>query len=285
MNCKIYSEFKYPKLDLNKLQVAWENVVKSNDMLHATILKNGTQKILDNWEVPRIKEWDFKNCTHDEVQKHLLKIREILFNKKYSVETWPLFDIGITQTSDSSILHFSLDMIIADFASISIIMNELESYYFEDFKSIQKTLSFRDVIVFNENRNKFPSHLSKMERDKKYWTERISQMPDAPNIPMRNNRSVQTKQFNLLLKNKKIVELEEVCKKYRISLSSLILAVYVETLSRWSGNNHFCVNITLNKRDKLHSEIDRIVGDFTTTNLLEVQLFKKSRFIDRALLL
>lgn len=283
MNCKIYSEFKYPKLDLNKLQLAWENVVKNNDMLHAMMLKNGTQKILDNWEVPRIKEWDFKNCTYDEVQKHLLEIREILFNKKYSVETWPLFDMGITQTSDSSILHFSLDMIIADFVSISIIMNELESYYFEDFKSIQKTLSFRDVIVFNENRNKFPSHLSKMERDRKYWTERISQMPDAPKIPMRNNRSVETKQFNLLLENKKIVELEEVCKKYRISLSSLILAVYVETLSRWSGNNHFCVNITLNKRDKLHSEIDRIVGDFTTTNLLEVQLFKKSRFIDRAL--
>lgn len=46
IGCKIYAEYEFPKLDLEKLERAWENVVKNNDMLHAVIKNNKEQQIL-----------------------------------------------------------------------------------------------------------------------------------------------------------------------------------------------------------------------------------------------
>ncbi len=131
IGCKIYCEIKYPKLDLVKLQNAWNQVIDNNDMLHAKININGTQQILDNYILPKIKFWEMEDSKERIIDEHLKNIKERLSTKKYEIGEWPLYDLEVTNLKDSSILHLSLDMMIADFMSIKIILEELESYYFE----------------------------------------------------------------------------------------------------------------------------------------------------------
>lgn len=85
--------------------------------------------------------------------------------KQYKVGEWPLFDLEISELEDVTILHISLDMLIADFLSINIIVDELEDNYFGDKKkTFTKELSFRDVIVYEHNRQKHPQYSETMKK-------------------------------------------------------------------------------------------------------------------------
>ena len=50
----------------------------------------------------------------------------------------------------------------------------------------------------------------------------------------------------------------------------VLLAAYAYTLSKWSSESRFIINIPLFNRDTLSEEIEQVVADFTTLLLLEV---------------
>ncbi|STT45361.1 iron aquisition yersiniabactin synthesis enzyme (Irp2) [Klebsiella pneumoniae] len=49
-----------------------------------------------------------------------------------------------------------------------------------------------------------------------------------------------------------------------------MLTAYASVLQRWSASEHFCLNLTVLNRQPLHEQVDRLVGDFTSVSLLEV---------------
>lgn len=281
-NCKVYSEFKYPLLNGSKLQKVWEKVVANNDMLHAVIKQDGTQEILKNYKIHSIKVWDMSKSSDEEIESHFTSVRERLTRKKYIIGEWPLYDLEVTNLKESSILHLSLDMLIADFTSINIITNELEKYYFENIPVKSKELSYRDVIIFNDNEKRMTNYKNKYEDDRKYWNLRINQLPEAPEIPLIDDLSESnTKQYNLFIDKDRKFELEEICKKNKITISNLILGVYTEVLRYWSERKHFCINITMAERKDIHREIKQIIGDFTVVNLLEISECEDETFSER----
>lgn len=138
-NCKIYTEIEYEQIELNKAQYAWEQVIKYNDMLHAVINQEGTQEILSSYTVPQIVFSDLSDMENAEVI--IAQKRESLTKKQYRVGTWPLFDVEITKLKNKYILHISLDMLVADFVSINVILNEFEEVYYNG------KLSFKGSIL------------------------------------------------------------------------------------------------------------------------------------------
>lgn len=148
VGCKIYSEFQYSDLDIERFKCAWKNVVENNDMLHAIINENGTQQILEVYSIPDIKVWQLNDLPEEKVRLNREDIRKRLTNRQYQPEEWPLYSIELSKAKDSVILHFSLDMLIADFFSINIIMEELEKYYNGE-AVVQKKLSYRDIVNYN----------------------------------------------------------------------------------------------------------------------------------------
>ena len=53
----------------------------------------------------------------------------------------------------------------------------------------------------------------------------------------------------------------------------MMLLLYCLTLKQWSKNKDFLINITVMQRPNIHDDIQKIIGDFTSTTLFE---FKES---------
>ena len=61
-----------------------------------------------------------------------------------------------------------------------------------------------------------------------------------------------------------------------------MLAAFAEILACWSKSAHFTLNLTLFNRLPLHPDVQRLVGDFTSLTLLEVDYTTAEPFVDRA---
>src|SRR5690606_14831671 len=60
------------------------------------------------------------------------------------------------------------------------------------------------------------------------------------------------------------------------------LTAYAEVIERWSRHPRFTLNVPTFTRNRVHPDVDRIVGDFTAVELLEVDLTAAVPFTDRA---
>lgn len=281
-DCKIYCEIKYPIIDIGKFKESWADVVKTNEMLHAVIFKNGKQKIMEDYYVPDIKFIE-RGLNYNFNDSHLESVRRRLSSKTYELDKWPLYDLEVTSFNDCSIIHLSLDMLIADFTSIGVIVRDFEAAYFENKKLTDKGISFRDIIIFNENEKKTSRYRIDYNKSKNYWLEKIDDFPGCPILTTINeDKGVIIKQFNLRITKQQELEIQNVCSQNKITLTSFILAAYAEVLSRWSSEKRFCINVTFSERDNIHPNINSIVGDFTDVNLLEINNLNERNFIKNA---
>lgn len=281
-NCKIYTEIEYEQIELNKAQYAWEQVIKYNDMLHAVINQEGTQEILSSYTVPQIVFSDLSDMENAEVI--IAQKRESLTKKQYRVGTWPLFDVEITKLKNKYILHISLDMLVADFVSINVILNEFEEVYYNGKLSFKQQLSFRDIVLYKESLKKTVNGKKKYEEDKKYWEKRIPRLSEVPEFPVveQQEKEVLFTQYKFFLESDEYEKLCDLAKNFQLTPSSLILTAYAEALRKISKNQSFCIDVTMVDRPPFHPSIDRVIGDFTTANILEVEDLDYTNYFEKA---
>lgn len=282
-SCKVYTEIEFDGLIMEQVQNAWNNVVESNDMLHAVIESTGVQRILENFEVPAIKCEDLREKNPREVDEIIKDKRQKLINKKYRVGTWPLFDIEISKLKEKDIMHFSLDMLIADFVSINLIFDEFEQFYYMKKSDCLTQLSFRDIVIYRENLKKTNEGKKKYEEDKRYWSQKIATMPGTPQFPTVENYSEENvvfSQMKFVLEKLDYEKIRNIARKEQLTPSSIILAAYAETLKKFSKNKAFCIDVTMSDRPMIHPDIKKVIGDFTIADILEIKDIEYETYLD-----
>ncbi|MBL4673054.1 MAG: amino acid adenylation domain-containing protein, partial [Arenicella sp.] len=65
----------------------------------------------------------------------------------------------------------------------------------------------------------------------------------------------------------------------------LLLCAYSQVLATWSSSKHFALNLTLFNRLPLHEEVQQLVGDFTSSLLLDIEVDASQNFAQRARLI
>ena len=75
-------------------------------------------------------------------------------------------------------------MLVADFVSINVILNEFEEVYYNGKLSFKQQLSFRDIVLYKESLKKTVNGKKKYEEDKKYWEKRIPRLSEVPEFPV-----------------------------------------------------------------------------------------------------
>lgn len=284
-NCKIYSEFEFDELDHEKVQEAWEKVIKQNEMLHAVIESKGVQRVLREYTVPAVKLTDISSMSEDEAEKYLEDKRTELTLKQYPAGTWPQFDLEMTVLKDRFMLHFSLDMLIADFVSINLIFDEFEDHYYNRKKPETTDLTFRDIVIHRENLKKTAEGIRKYEQDKEYWLEKTETMPSAPVFPVLgtvSNDNVLFRQHLFFIENDVYTCLCETARSEKVTPSNLVLTAYVETLRAISANKSFCIDVTMSDRPEIHPDIKKVIGDFTIASILAAEDKGYETYLDEA---
>ncbi len=113
--CHVYLELKYKNLDVSRVRLVWNKLIQTHDMLRTVVFEEGYQQVLKEVPELEIPYWDVSKgeniCEYND-------FRQQMGNHVYDTGKWPMFGIAIAKKAEESILHFSMDFLIADWTSI-----------------------------------------------------------------------------------------------------------------------------------------------------------------------
>ncbi len=276
-----YAEFKFGYLDVQKLEIAFNQLLERHLGLRAVFSQN-QQRYLSDSEYPyyKIKLQQFTQ----EQEKDFLKIRDELSHKIYDIGHFPLFDILVSQVSINNncinnhyILHISFDALLMDGNSVGILFKELTQLYQNKYniptELPQLKISYRDYLIQYQKIRE-----SELWFDcKKYWLNQLKNYCFDMSLPLKKQtNAIKKPRFERVSKNinqKSWSALKSQAESKSISPTAILLVIYGRVLCHWSNQSAVCINLTLFNRLPLHPQINDILGDFTTLELFNYQNF------------
>ena len=127
----------------------------------------------------------------------------------------------------------------------------------------------------------------KWHQDRMYWLERLKKLPEAPILPQdgraadKCENTYEFYRFQKHINQSDWKRIKEIAGEYGVTVSSVLIGIYAEVISRWSSNKHFTLNLPIQNRPTIGNNTNSIVGDFTAVNLLEVNVTQNMSFIER----
>ncbi len=282
--CHIYVEIELAEFDRQRFELVLQRLIERHDMLRAIVLPDGRQQILKH--VPR---YDFKLLVlrDEETQaadSQVETVRDRMSTQVLDTDRWPLFELRASLLDNQRVLlHISLDLLILDARSIQILVWEFSELYRNLTASLPPLqVSFRDYVQAESALQGSDSY----RRSQEYWSRRLPTLPPAPELPLaKNPSSVARPRFvrrSARLEPEIWTRLKKRAARVGLTPPGVLLAAFAEVLSVWSKSPQFTINLTLFNRLPLHPQVNDIVGDFTSLNMLAVDNSGQDSFEVRA---
>ncbi|MGC0417981.1 beta-ketoacyl synthase N-terminal-like domain-containing protein [Embleya sp. AB8] len=269
--CHFFLEHHCPELDLDRYQDALNRVVARHPMLRAVITPEGRNRVLDRVPTYRIRVHDLTRLSPAERAARLAELRAKLSHRAPRPDRWPLFEVTAARLPGGEIRLFTgFDVLVCDTASYLLVDREIK--HFHDHPAAElplPELDFATCAAALEARRAGPT----FDAAAAYWRARLADLPGPPELPRTPDPS--TEQAPRFARRAERLapdtwrRLRTAAARRGLTPTAVLLAVYTETLARWSGNERFCVNLTLFDRPAIHPDVNRVVGDFTTLLLHE----------------
>ncbi|HWW20527.1 MAG TPA: AMP-binding protein, partial [Steroidobacteraceae bacterium] len=278
-----YFELLCPDLDVERLQEAWNAVVRRHDMMRAIVLCDGSARIIEHVPCYIIPVEDLRDRTTQEQQRHRHELRARMSHQVFDVEKWPLFELRIVRLDQHRFrLHYSEDAIHSDLRSTALVMSDWLQLYRDPAVQLRPIpLSYRDYALAMHRRPQSADYA----RAKRYWDARLDTLPESPQLPLKGNLTGLRMAFarrKFTLTASRWQRFREQASKHGLTPSDALLATYVDVLGLWSTRRRFALNVTLQNRLPLHSQVNEISGDFTSFVLLDVDAGSSGGFVERA---
>ncbi|MEH2238954.1 amino acid adenylation domain-containing protein [Nostoc sp.] len=279
-----YREIECFNLDIERFSKAWQRLIERHDMLRAIVQPDGQQRILPQVSAYEIKVLDLRGKSLEIVASRLAEICDRMSHQVLPVDQWPLFEICATVLTDNKLrLHISFDLLIGDAWSYQIIGRELaEVMQNPNSLTTPIELSFRDYVLAEVALRDSQLYSRSLE----YWQNRLATFPPSPELPLEKNLvAVTNPRFQRRtgkLEPERWQQLQRKANQAGVTPSGILLAAYAEILTVWSKSPRFTINLTLFNRLPLHPQINQVVGDFTSLNLLAIDNSGQDSFAARA---
>lgn len=279
----MYSESFLTELDIDGFNKILQRLIDRHEMLRMVITADGEQRILQEVPLYEVKVLDLKEWPEKEGEELFYEQRNELSHQVFSGEEWPLFDIRVTKFRDDTYkIHYSVDALMIDAGSSIILRNEFAELSRDvDVELSPVPISFRDYVQSQVGLR----DSSLFEKSQKYWLSRVEEMPFAPDLPLVSAEDQQAKpnfeRHASHLGKTNWDKLQGKAKSLGITPTILLIGCFAEVLNRWSKSSHFSLNLTLFNRIPFHSDVDKVVGDFTSLTLLEMDFRSKEGFASR----
>jgi hypothetical protein len=199
-------------------------------------------------------------------------------------DCWPIFELFAVCIDDRRFrLHMSFDALILDLRSRLILFEEWQQLYHHPDAVLEPLgLTFRDYLLSEETQRETPRYRAAEE----YWRKRLPTLPPHPDLPLAKEPAAIGK-ARFVRRAARIEpgtwsRLKARANQSGLTPSGLLLSAFTEVLRVWSRNPKFSVNLTFLDRRPGHPDVERIVGDFTSLLLLEVDHSQPGTFESKA---
>lgn len=279
-----YLELKRTSIDRERFEQAWQCLIERHSMLRTIVLPDGKQKLIDPAPRYRVELRDLTSIPSEYAGRILAQERERMSHRLYSGEHWPPFELLLTKIGPDEVrLHLSFDLLIMDLWSLRLLMRELLILY-DDPKAELPALevTFRDYVLALVAFETSDAWLNSF----RYWQDRMKDLAPAPDLPLARTPSTIgkprfTRRSDSLPKDEWI-RVKNHAERLGLTGSSVLIAAFAEVLAAWSRTSRFTINLTLFQRVPVHSQVNQIIGDFTSTILFGIDWVAPTSFSDLA---
>jgi amino acid adenylation domain-containing protein len=280
--CFVYIETDATDLDLPRLSEALGRLIERHDMLRMVVLREGQQQILRAVPPYEIAVRDLRGAADRDAQ--LLRIREELSHQVLPTDRWPLFAISATRVDERVFrLHIGFDTLTGDAWGLRLALSELGKLYQDlNVRLPPLTLSFRDYVLAEVADRQGAAYARALS----YWQQRLPALPPAPALPLaRPVEELTHPRFGrrcFWLPQELWARLRAHAGEHGLTPTQALLSAYAEVLGRFSASQRFTLNVPLFNRLPLHPEVNRILGEFASMTLIEVDRTERLPFCERA---
>lgn len=273
----LYVEFDGTAVDPDQLQVAATALAVRHPMLRVEFLPDGTQRIGPPPEAFPVAVQDLRELATEDIEHKLAATRRAKSHQQLGGQvlelTLSLLPGGRTR------LHVDLDMQAADAMSYRTLTADLAAVY-------QGRALPELGYTYREYRQAASVRSAAAEADHEWWSQRVPELPDAPRLPLvptaeRADPHRTTRRWRWLDPQTRDA-LFAAARCRGVTPAMTLAASFSEVLAGWSAEPRFLLNVPLFGREQLHADVDRLVGDFTSSLLLDVDLGQARNATDRA---
>lgn len=278
--CHGYLELALPHWGADRIEEAWNELIRRHPMLRAVVSAEGHQRVLP--EVPHyhVRREDLRDADTDTRTGALEATRAEMSHQVRPTDQWPLFDLRVTRTDRATLLHVAVDLLVCDYVSIRLLLTELNEICAGTRRPEPPEITFRDYVLAAARAREGTRH----QRDRAYWWDRVDDLPPAPDLPLRTDSLAAPPHFTrhgLRLTPEQWRTLGRRAAEAGVTASGVLLQSFAETIGRWSRSPRFTLSLTVQNRLPLHPDTDRVIGDFSSTSLLAVDLDEGATLLDR----
>ncbi|GAB2688602.1 non-ribosomal peptide synthetase [Nocardia thraciensis] len=276
----LFVEFDGRDVDPERLEHAVAGLVAAHPMLRTRILPDGTQQTLAVPGRPVFTLNDLRDRPLAAAEAELERLRERMTHQRLAIEDGQVIDIALSLLADGRArLHVDLDMIAADAMSYRVLVADLADLYHG------RTLP-EQSYSYRRYRTERTVDEAARDRDRQWWRERMEELPGPPELPTvpvadraEPNRTVRHSHW---LAPEAKQRLLAAAHERGITPAMALASVFAETIGGWSATGRFLLNVPLFHREPVHPGIDRVVGDFSSSIMLDVDVTENVTVADRA---
>ncbi|MFJ3102358.1 amino acid adenylation domain-containing protein [Streptomyces sp. NPDC086835] len=277
----LYTEFEGSGVDPARLGAAVAALAERHPMLRARILDDGRQVIGAWTRGTALHVLDLRDASPHEVEERTARLREQLSHQLLDVEDGQVFDIRVTLLPEGRTrVHVDVDMLAADARSYRTLLADLVHLYEHPERPLPP-LDYTYARYLAERRAQPPR-----DQDVRWWRERLGELPGAPTLPARpeaeRGAAHGVTRLHHWLSPEQRARLTDQARRHAVTPAVAAATAFAEVLGAWSGEPRFLLNVPMFDRRPLHADVDRLVGDFTSSVLLDVDLSENRTFAERA---
>jgi len=271
----LYVEFDGEGVDPVRLERAVEALVERHGMLRAAFGDDGKQRILPRRTQPALIVNDLRAGTGWELEE----LRDSASHARLDVAAGEVFRVQLSLLPEGRTrLHVDVDMLAADALSYRVLLTDLAAFYAGAEALAPIAYSYPRYLA-----ERGPAREVGHEKARAYWQQRIPELPSAPELPLADNTGstrVARRHHWLAPEGKK--SLAARAHRHGLTPAMVVASAFAETLSSWSGQPRFLLNLPMFDRESTHPDVGKLVGDFTGSVLLDVDLSAEASFVEHA---
>ena len=152
-------------------------------------------------------------------------------------------------------------------------------------------LTFRDYVCSMESMKASPTYIKSMN----YWLERLESLSTSAELPLLSNVASSSSAATSAsavgavesaapverifhhhggrLPQAQWEKIKASCARFNVSATCLLLTIYGMSLARYSATKSFVVNVLYTMRHPVHADVHRVVGNFTSSILVEFSAY------------
>jgi mycobactin phenyloxazoline synthetase len=270
-----YQEYRVDDLDVARLRRAVAELSARHDVLRLVVEDGGAQQRFappgPPPPVPCIEHGDRGGA---QAEATMVELRARLAERLPSLSDGQPISFSVVRFADQVRIGILIRLIAADGVSLETLYGDLVALYtgaaLEDRADVP---SYRDYVLSRVAHTGSAAYRRSLD----YWTARLDTLPGPPQLPVATGDArglvppgAGLRRRHGALDAERWRRLQDRARRAGLPVNSLLCSLFVDCVRRWSSEDRFTLNVLVANRPPADPQVDRIVGNCSSTTLLEI---------------